>query len=129
MGTAGPRRAAVQLDGYLPYIVMCAVIGQPYKAHAYNEGITQARDQIHSRDVAVVCFEFYAICDPAKCIIPAAAENSLSVLETIGTLSEVGFQFECQVTSQNRTGDHICYGSDLTKVQRTSRTTQAMGTK
>jgi CDP-paratose 2-epimerase len=75
MGTAGPRRAAVQLDGYLPYIVMCAVIGQPYKAHAYNEGITQARDQIHSRDVAVVCFEFLRNLRPGEVYNPRSGRE------------------------------------------------------
>jgi len=40
----------------------------------------------------------------------------------------MGFRLEYEMTSQNRTGDHICYASEI-EVRRTSRTTQAMGWK
>lgn len=51
--TVAARHAAVELDDYLAYMVMRAVIGQPYKVYVYNKGVTQARDQFHSRDVTV----------------------------------------------------------------------------
>jgi len=48
----GPQHAAVELHGYLAYIVMCAVIGRPYTVFGYKA--KQVRDQIHSRDVAAL---------------------------------------------------------------------------
>jgi CDP-paratose 2-epimerase len=43
--------------------------------------------------------------------------NSLSILETIDLLTNMGFAPRYQQQAANRIGDHICYISDLTKVQ------------
>jgi CDP-paratose 2-epimerase len=62
-------------------------------------------------------FEFFRNPRPGEVYnLGGDRENTLSILETIGTLGEMGFGLEYEVTSQNRTGDHICY-------TRTSRTT------
>src|SRR5207237_585551 len=45
----GPQHAAVELHGYLAYIVLCAVTGRPYTVFGHKG--KQVRDQIHSRDV------------------------------------------------------------------------------
>jgi CDP-paratose 2-epimerase len=44
-------------------------------------------------------------------------DNSLSILETIEVLDQMGHALEYQLTEKNRTGDHICYISDLQKIQ------------
>ena len=43
--------------------------------------------------------------------------NSISILETIEALAGRGFQLDYQYDDQPRTGDHICYISDLTKTR------------
>lgn len=46
----GPQHAAVELHGYLAYIVHCAAAGKEYTIYGYKG--KQVRDQIHSYDVA-----------------------------------------------------------------------------
>src|SRR6202171_6046970 len=53
----GPQHAAVELHGYLAYIVHCAVVGKKYSVYGYKG--KQVRDQIHSYDVAHLFLEFY----------------------------------------------------------------------
>jgi CDP-paratose 2-epimerase len=43
--------------------------------------------------------------------------NSLSILETVSMLADRGFELKYKYNDQNRTGDHICYISDLTKIR------------
>ena len=42
--------------------------------------------------------------------------NSISILETIAKLKEIGFNLQYKYRPENRAGDHICYISDLSKV-------------
>jgi CDP-paratose 2-epimerase len=44
-------------------------------------------------------------------------DNSLSILETIDTLAGMGLKLRYAYKETNRTGDHICYISDLTKLR------------
>src|SRR5881397_1989883 len=53
----GPQHAAVELHGYLAYIVMCAVTGRPYTIFGYKG--KQVRDQIHAGDVARLFLHFF----------------------------------------------------------------------
>lgn len=53
----GPQHAAVELHGYLAYIVHCAAVGKEYTIYGYKG--KQVRDQIHSYDVAHLFMEFY----------------------------------------------------------------------
>jgi CDP-paratose 2-epimerase len=43
--------------------------------------------------------------------------NSISILETVAILKEMGFDLKYSYKDQNRIGDHICYISDLTKIK------------
>jgi CDP-paratose 2-epimerase len=112
----GPQHAAVESHGYLAYIVMCAVMGRPYKVYGYKG--KQIRDQIHSRDVAALFVEFFRNPRPGEVYnLGGGRSNSLSILETIDILREMSFGLKYEITTQNRTGDHMCYISDLTKVR------------
>jgi CDP-paratose 2-epimerase len=112
----GPQHAAVELHGYLAYIVMCAVTGRPYKVYGYKA--KQVRDQIHSRDVAALFLQFFESPRIGEVYnLGGGRTNSLSILETIHILADMGFGLEYEVTDQNRIGDHICYISDLAKVR------------
>ena len=112
----GPGHAAVELHGYLTYIVLCAMRGVPYTIFGYKG--KQVRDQIHSRDVANLFLEFYR---KPRCgevyNLGGGRANSVSILETIDMLEEMGFRLNYGCEDENRVGDHICYISDLGKIR------------
>ncbi len=113
----GPQHAAVELHGYLAYIVKCAVERKPYKIFGYKG--KQVRDQIHCNDVASLFLEFIA---KPRCgevyNLGGGRSNSVSILETIDILAGLGYPIEYSVVDQNRIGDHICYISDLSKIRQ-----------
>jgi CDP-paratose 2-epimerase len=112
----GPQHAAVELHGYLAYIIVCAISGKPYTIWGYQG--KQVRDQIHCHDVASLFLEFYR---QPRCgevyNLGGGRANSLSILETIDLLAEMGFPLQHEYNPTNRIGDHICYISDLSKVR------------
>jgi CDP-paratose 2-epimerase len=112
----GPQQAAVPLHGYLNYICSCAVHGIPYQVLGYRG--KQVRDQIHCRDVARLFRDFY---EKPRCgevyNIGGGRANSVSILETIDILSAMGHPLRWGYSESHRVGDHICYISDLSKVQ------------
>jgi CDP-paratose 2-epimerase len=112
----GPQHAAVELHGYLAYIVHCAVVGKRYTVYGYKG--KQVRDQIHSSDVARLFLQFFTRprCGEAYNLGGGRA-NSLSILETVDMLAARGFSLDYEYKDQNRTGDHICYITDLSKLR------------
>jgi CDP-paratose 2-epimerase len=112
----GPQHAAVELHGYLVYIVMCSLTGNPYTLYGYKG--KQVRDQIHCRDVARLFVEFFR--NP-RCgevyNLGGGRPNSISILETIRLLHKRGLEVNYRYDAANRTGDHICYISDLAKIR------------
>ena len=115
-GLTGPQHAAVELHGFLAYIVRCAVDGMPYVIHGYKG--KQVRDQMHCADVAALFLQFY---EKPRCgevyNLGGGRANSVSILETIALLAEMGFPLDYTISEKNRVGDHICYISDLTKLR------------
>ncbi len=111
----GPQHAAVELHGYLAYIVHCAVTGKEYTVYGYKG--KQVRDQIHSYDVAHLFLEFFR---SPRCgevyNLGGGRANSLSILETVDMLAAMGLKLRYSYKDTNRVGDHICYISDLTKL-------------
>src|SRR5215831_19262961 len=111
----GPQHSAVELHGYLVYIVDCATAGRTYTLYGYKG--KQVRDQVHSYDVAQLFLAFYRNpCLGEVFNLGGGRSNSISILETIEILAEFGFNLHYQYKDQNRVGDHICYISDLTKI-------------
>jgi CDP-paratose 2-epimerase len=112
----GPQHSAVELHGYLAYIAHCAVTGKKYTIYGY-EG-KQVRDQIHAHDVASLFLAFFR---SPRCgevyNLGGGRANSLSILETIDALAAMGLKLDYDYNPTNRTGDHICYITDLTKVR------------
>ena len=116
----GPQHAAVELHGYLAYIVLCAVRGRPYTIYGYKG--KQVRDQIHSRDVVRLFLEFFRHPRAGEVYnMGGGRANSVSILETVDMLAAAGFRLDYSYNAQNRVGDHICYISDLAKIRSTSR--------
>jgi len=112
----GPQHAAVELHGYLAYIVHCAITGTEYAIYGYKG--KQVRDQIHCRDVGRLFLEFFhhPRCGEAY-NLGGGRENSLSILETIDMLAAMGLHLSYHYKETNRTGDHICYITDLSKIR------------
>ena len=112
----GPRHAAVQLHGYLAYIIDCAVSGHEYTIFGYQG--KQVRDQIHCDDVARLLVEFFR---SPRCgevyNLGGGRQNSVSILETIDLLAAIGLPLQYRYDPKNRVGDHICYITDLGKVR------------
>src|SRR6266568_9412173 len=113
----GPGHAAVELHGYLAYIVICALTGREYTIFGYKG--KQVRDQIHCSDVARLFLEFYRTPKQGEVYnLGGGRGNSISILETIDLLAGVGLKLRYKYEERNRIGDHICYISDLTKLKR-----------
>jgi CDP-paratose 2-epimerase len=112
----GPDHAAVELHGFLNYIVRCAVLGTPYTIFGY--GGKQVRDQIHAYDVVQLFLQFARAPRCGEVYnLGGGRANSLSLLETIAALDDRGYRLQYRYDEQARTGDHICYISDLRKAQ------------
>jgi CDP-paratose 2-epimerase len=112
---AGPQHSAVELHGYLGYIVLCAVSGREYTIYGHKG--KQVRDQIHSSDVARLFLEFYSAPTSGEVYnLGGGRTNSLSILETIDLLGDLGYKLRYSYNPTSRIGDHICYISDLAKI-------------
>ncbi len=114
----GPSHSGVELHGFLNYLVKMAVTDRPYTIYGY-EG-KQVRDQIHSADVIAAFDAFAANPKPGEVYnLGGGRENSVSVLECLEMVEELlGRPVRRSYAGQHRTGDHICYISDLGKIRR-----------
>jgi CDP-paratose 2-epimerase len=112
----GPQQSAVELHGYLAYIIICAVKDREYTIFGYQG--KQVRDQIHCRDVARLFLEFFKAPRLGEVYnLGGGRANSLSIIETIDRLSGMGFPLQYRYEETSRVGDHVCYISDLSKVR------------
>jgi len=88
-----------------------------YKIFGY-EG-KQVRDNIHSHDVARFINEFLQ--NPKKGEVynlGGGKYNTCSILEAFDLIEEIsGIQQNYEYLKKHRSGDHICYYSDLTKMK------------
>src|SRR3989339_2165815 len=114
----GPQHSAVELHGFLSYIVGCAVDGKPYNILGYKR--KQVRDQIHSADVARAIDTFAQ--NPKQGAVynlGGGRQNAISMMETIGMLDkDFGLKLNWTYNEQNRKGDHTCYFTDMGKFMR-----------
>jgi CDP-paratose 2-epimerase len=113
----GPNHSGVELHGFLSYLVKCNVDRRLYKIYGYKG--KQVRDNIHSYDVARFIHHFY---ENPRCgevyNLGGGRDNSCSILEAFDRISALsGKQMEYEYLDKNREGDHICYISDLAKMQ------------
>lgn len=114
----GPSHSGVELHGFLSYLVKCNIEEREYKIFGYKG--KQVRDNIHSEDVANFMWEFAAAPRKAEVYnLGGGKANSCSILEAFEIVAK--FTGKKQVSTyleQNRTGDHICYYSDLRKMRQ-----------
>ena len=113
----GPHHSGVELHGFLSYLVKCNLEGREYKIYGYKG--KQVRDNIHSTDVARFMFEFY---QAPRCgevyNLGGGKDNSCSIFEAFETAEAcTGKKQVYNYVDQARSGDHICYYSNLSKMQ------------
>jgi CDP-paratose 2-epimerase len=113
----GPNHSAVELHGFLSYLVKCNVTGHEYKVYGYKG--KQVRDNIHSEDVARFMYEFAKSPRVAEVYnLGGGRENSCSILEAFQMAEQsTGQPMKWRYVDENRIGDHICYYSDLRKMK------------
>jgi CDP-paratose 2-epimerase len=113
----GPSHSAVELHGFLSYLVKVNVTGGTYSVFGYKG--KQVRDNIHSYDVARFAEEFIAaprIAEVYNC--GGGRQNSCSILEAFSrTEALTGKPMTWKYVEKARDGDHICYISDLRKMK------------
>ena len=113
----GPKHAGVELHGFLNYLIKCNVQRIKYRINGYKG--KQVRDNIHSFDVVNFINEFIQAPRSAEVYnIGGGRSNSISILESFQLIESIsGIPMIYEYVDQNRQGDHICYISDLTKLQ------------
>ena len=113
----GPNHSGVELHGFLSYLVKCNVEGRPYRVYGYKG--KQVRDNIHAEDVARLMHAFYKRPRVAEVYnLGGGKGNACSVLEAFDAVGQLtGKKMNYQYLDENRIGDHICYYSDLRKIQ------------
>ncbi len=117
----GKNSRAVEMHGYLPYIIKCALTGKKY--FIYGGGY-RVRDQIHSSDVAAALYEFIRHPKPNNIglygktyNIGGGRRNSVSIFETIDAIkAKTGMQLDYEEASE-RESDHLWWISNISKFQ------------
>jgi CDP-paratose 2-epimerase len=113
----GPSHSGVELHGFLSYLVKCNVERRQYTVFGYKG--KQVRDNIHSQDVAEFISRFIAAPKVAAVYnIGGGKQNSCSVIEAFALVAErTGIPMNWRYEDRAREGDHICYYSDLRRIQ------------
>jgi CDP-paratose 2-epimerase len=113
----GPHHAGVELHGFLSYLVKAQLQGRLYSIYGYKG--KQVRDNIHSYDVARL---IEAIYHNPRCgavyNLGGGRGNSCSILEAFDIVRQMtGKKMNAEYQDSNREGDHICYITNLRRVQ------------
>ncbi|MDB5875945.1 MAG: rfbE [Ramlibacter sp.] len=113
----GPQHSGVELHGFLSYLVKAAMTGTTYRIFGYKG--KQVRDNIHCRDVCEAIHRFYKDPRPGEVYnLGGGRENSCSLIEAAALVEELGGgRLKTEYVDEPRRGDHICYISDLRKLQ------------
>ena len=113
----GPAHCGVELHGFLSYLVKCNLEGRPYTVYGYKG--KQVRDNIHAHDVARFIEAFVAAPRPGEVYnLGGGRANSCSILEAFDRVEQLtGRKMAWSYVETNREGDHVCYISDLSKIE------------
>lgn len=113
----GPSHSGVELHGFISYLIKQNITGGIYKVYGYRGN--QVRDNIHAHDVARFVEEFLAAPRCAEVYnLGGGRANSCSILEGFARVEAItGKRMTWQYVDEAREGDHICYISDLGKIQ------------
>ncbi|MBS0263910.1 MAG: NAD-dependent epimerase/dehydratase family protein [Planctomycetes bacterium] len=111
----GGAHSGTKLHGFLSYLMRCCVEGLPYTVYGY--GGKQVRDNIHSSDLVRMFWEFHQNPRPGEVYNAGGARHShCSMLEAIAMCeARAGRKLDYTYATENRSGDHIWYVSDVSK--------------
>jgi len=114
----GPRHGAVELHGFLSYLVKAAVAGTTYRV--YGHGGKQVRDNIHCHDVLRAVHRFAEAPRAGEVYnIGGGRANSCSLIEAARLVEDLGGgRLRTEYVPEPRLGDHACYITDLAKLRR-----------
>jgi CDP-paratose 2-epimerase len=114
----GPAHSAVELHGFLSYLVKINMTQGIYCVYGYQG--KQVRDNIHAYDVARFAEEFIRAPRCAEVYnCGGGRDNSCSILEAFARVETLtGKPMRWQYVEKARDGDHICYISNLSKMRR-----------
>lgn len=112
----GPNHSGAQLHGFLAYLMKCTMTGTPYTVFGYKG--KQVRDNIHSADLISAFYEFFKAPRSGEVYnIGGGRFSNCSMLEAIRMCEEITEKkLDYTYAEQNRTGDHIWWISDLSRV-------------
>jgi len=113
----GPGHSGTKLHGFLSYLMICAVSGQPYKVLGYKG--KQVRDNIHSFDLVNAFWQFFRKPRVGQVYnIGGGRFANCSMLEAIALCEEItGSSMDWSYIDNNRIGDHIWWVSDIRRFQ------------
>ena len=113
----GSHHSATELHGFLAYVVRATAEGRQFRIFGYKG--KQVRDNIHALDVCRALHEFYLAPRRGEVYnIGGGRGNSVSVIEAIDRAeAALDKKLDAVYVEENRIGDHICYITDLTKLQ------------
>lgn len=113
----GPNHSGAELHGFLSYLAKAVREERTYYIYGYKG--KQVRDNIHSYDVCTFFEAFYHKPRVAAVYnLGGGRTNSVSVLEAIARFEDlIGKKLKTVYVDQHRIGDHICYISDLRRIQ------------
>src|SRR6266446_491699 len=114
----GPNHTGVELHGFLSYLIKCNLEGREYSVFGYKA--KQVRDNVHSEDVAGFMQKSFLQPRGGEVYnLGGGKENSCSILEAFEMVEGLsGQKQKYTYLDKNRSGDHICYYSDLRKMKR-----------
>ncbi len=114
----GPNHRGTMLHGFLSYLVRANIMRQPYTIFGYKG--KQVRDNIHSLDVARCVEAILNKPHPGEVFnLGGGRDNSCSIIEAMTAIENItGIPFDKSYRDKPRTGDHICYYTDLRKLKR-----------
>jgi CDP-paratose 2-epimerase len=113
----GPNHSGVELHGFLSYLVKVQLLGMTYRIFGYKG--KQVRDNIHSYDVARAIEAIYRNPRSGEVYnLGGGRSNSCSILEAFATVERLtGRPMKYEYVDQHRSGDHICYISNLDRLR------------
>jgi CDP-paratose 2-epimerase len=113
----GPNHSAVELHGFLSYLVKAQLTGKLYRVFGYKG--KQVRDNIHSYDVARAVEVIYRNPGCGKVYnIGGGRDNACSILEAFECVEAItGKPMQYDYIDKPREGDHICYITDFSALR------------
>jgi CDP-paratose 2-epimerase len=113
----GPAHSGVELHGFLSCLVKCNLEGRRHTVYGYKG--KQVRDNIPAADVAAFIERFITAPRPAAVSnIGGGKANRCSILEAFEMAAAcTGKPIEFVCSEPAREGDHICYHSDLRRIE------------